>query len=276
MPLKVMMVTGPRRSGKSTLIEAMIEEVCPEEPHYIRLATSDGSKRAPRGPLPPRKKCGVSTATWVDYDPSRIFETLPAALSAVHRRDHRACVIIEADTDPNLRHAYPYDTQVFTMSAPENVHDVFRTPEEAKAALQSVLHDTHAFAGEIYGVFTDDDSVTDGEVATRESRADMSEMQIISLLHSPLGEELASRIQCRPEYHGLIESDFVVVNTGIGGTSAVVDEVVNRLEKLAHRARAAQVHQQTVFCCDLCDRSDPRRKSLFGDLRRVYAESPAT
>jgi len=34
------------------------------------------------------------------------------------------------------------------------------------------------------------------------------------LLNSPLGEELATRIQFKPDYHGLVESDLVLINMG--------------------------------------------------------------
>ena len=111
--MRVFLVIGPRRSGKTLLISSVIEEICTREPHYIRLAPHHGSKRAPRRPCRPNVNCGVATATWVDYDPDRIFETLPETLSAVHVRDQAACVVIEADTEPGLRHAYPYDYRVF-------------------------------------------------------------------------------------------------------------------------------------------------------------------
>ena len=247
----------------------MVDEICSGQPHYLRLATVAGSKKAPKRAHRPNVNCGVATATWVDYDPSRAFETLPEALTAVHRKDPGACVIIEADTDPSLRHAYPYDCHIFAMPAPTSVHEVFRTPQQAELALQAVLHDTASFASEIYGLFAEDDSGADD---VHEQRPDMSDSQIVTLLHAPLGQELASRIQCQPQYHGLLESDVVVVNTGVGGTSADVDEVVRRLEKLVRRTRADGAPRPSIFCCDLRDAEDPRRKKLFEHLRKAYED----
>lgn len=285
MALNVVMVTGPRRSGKSTLISALIDEVCTHQPHYVRLAATDGSKRPPRlaksaEGTPPNgsaQKCGVATATWVSYDPNRVFETLPTALAAVQRRDHRGCVFIEADTDPNLRHAYPYDTQIFTIPSPERVEEVFRSPTEMRMALQSALHDTSAFAGEIFGLCADGDGSSDGlGDSQHDHEPDMSDSQIVDLMHSPLGEALASRMQFHPDYHGVLESDAIVMNTGVGGMSVAVDEVVRRIEQLARQAVRDPERRSIVFCCDLCDREDPRRQKLMAHLARRYASPEQT
>lgn len=286
MPLNVVMVTGPRRSGKSTLITALIHEVCTHQPHYVRLAAVDGSKRPPRPakpalasraePAAPTRDCGVATATWISYDPNRVFETLPSALAAVQRRDRGGCVFIEADTDPNLRHAYPYDTQIFTIPSPAQVEDVFRSPSEMRVALQSALHDTSAFAGEIFGLCSDGDSSGDGQAdEPGRDEPDMSDSQIVDLMHSPLGEALASRMQFHPDYHGVLESDAIVMNTGVGSTSPAVDEVVRRIENLARKAVRDPERRSIVFCCDLCDRDDPRRQKLMAHLGRRYASPQA-
>jgi len=289
MALNVVMVTGPRRSGKSTLISALIDEICTSQPHYIRLAAMDGTKRPPvvaRGAFQDGRvrDCGVATATWISYDPARVFETLPETLAAVQRRDRVGCVLIEADTDPNLRHAYPYDTQIFTIPSPQRVGDVFRSPSEMRIALQTALNDTCVFAGEVFGLNVENDGSVGGDGAIsrdigmddsragiRRERPDMSDTQIANLMHSPLGEALASLIQFHPDYHGAIESDAVVINTGVGGMTEAVDEVVRRIEDLARRASRNVEERSIVFCCDLCDKEDPRRQKLMGHLARRYA-----
>jgi energy-coupling factor transporter ATP-binding protein EcfA2 len=154
MALNVVMVTGPRRSGKSTLITGLINEVCSHQPHYIRLTEKSGTKHPPRQ-APACVDCGVATATWVTYERDRVFETLPETLAAVQKHDELGCVLIEADTDPNLRHAYPYDTQLFTVPAPARVEDIFRTPQQTRQALQAMMNDSVAFAGEIFGLTPD-------------------------------------------------------------------------------------------------------------------------
>ncbi len=266
MAFKVTIVTGPRRSGKTEIIRTIIDEVCKHEPHYIRLAALDGTKRPPKEPPRKAQDCHVATATWINYDPNRVFEAVPRVLTAVHRKDADACVIMEGDTDPSLRSAYPYDYKLFVMPAPWDVHDVFRTDAEAEDALQSVLNDTVMFTKEIYGISADDDSISEGH----ERRKDMSDSQIGVLMRSPLGQELAARIRCQPEYHGVAESDIVVVNTGVGGTTAVVDEVVQRLEKLVRGSHTGEQAHPQIFCCDICDADDPRRQRLIERLHAVY------
>jgi hypothetical protein len=85
-----------------------------------------------------------------------------------------------------------------------------------------------------------------------------------------LGDALASRIQFHPDYHGAIESDAVVVNTGVGGATEAVDEAVRRIEDLARRAVRDVERRSIVFCCDLCDREDPRRQKLMAHFMRRY------
>jgi hypothetical protein len=270
MGLQVIMVTGPRRAGKSTLISCLIKETCKREPHYIRLAAAGGPKRAPRAVPDPPHDCGVVTATWLTYDPRRVFETLPEALAAIHKKDRKARVIIEADGDPNLRHAYPYDCSIFAMPCPADVHEVFRTPQEAEAALHSALHDTMAFAGEVYGLEGGDEA---GPDEGHEKRPDMSDSQIVRLLGSPLGADLAARIQCQPPYHGLVDSDLIVVNTGVGGSNGAVDETVRRLEAMLAKARRKQDNCPAIYCCDVCDKEDPRRAKLFEYFCKRYGSS---
>lgn len=267
MRFRVVMVSGPRRAGKSAVISALLDEVCTAAPHYLRLVAKSGTKQAPRGIARSAEECGVRTARWVDYDLSCVFEVLPEALAAIHRRDRHGCVLIEADVDPNLRHAYPYDFRVFVMPAPEDVHDVFRTPRQARAALQAVLHDTMAFAGEIYGMA---ESAEGGDAERHERRSPMSDTQITRLLHSPLGRDLACRTQCRPEYHDFLDCDVVVMNTGRGGTSSAVDESALRLEKLLRQADPEGTLKTEVFCCDIADHEDPRRQKLIAYFRDLY------
>jgi hypothetical protein len=271
MGLKVILVTGPRRGGKSALISALVKESCTRDPHYIRLAASDGPKRPSRRAAAaangPSNDCGVITATWLAYEPRRIFEMLPESLDAIYRKHRNACVLVESDTDPNICHAYPFDCCIFAMPGPADVHEVFRTPQEAQVALQSALHDTTAFAGEVYGLSDGDE---DGKEDSHESRQDMSDSQIFRLLQSPLGLDLAARIQCQPAYHAIVSSDVVVVNTGVGSSTSAVDETVRRMETLVARSRRKRDDGPVIFCCDVCDDEDPRRTRLLEHLRGRY------
>ena len=235
MGLGVTFVSGPRCSGKSTLIRRMIDRLYSDQPHYLRLVAAGSDKRPPKPTGKPIAECGVASARWVDYDAEHVFEVLPDALTAIHRRDRFGSVIIEADADPNLRHAYPYDYRVFIMPTPGAVTEVFRDPARAAEELKRVLDDTAAFASEIYGLFS-----TNGhdEVDPSEERADLTDSQMRGFLYSPMGDELATRIQLRQPYHGLVESDVIVVNPGVGASGPETADCVRRIEKLLKRIRA--------------------------------------
>ncbi len=264
MALTVLFVSGPRRSGKS----AVIQQFCgaagaPSAPHYIRITNVKGDKRQPLDARAPAKDCGVATAQWVNYDEDHVFEFLPVALRRIYHQDRHAVVIIEADADPLLRHAYPYDCRVFVMPAPHRPSEIFRTSFQAATAFKAVLDDTAAFAGEIYGLVEDDDKF---DVGGTEQRSTITANELRGLINSPLGDELATRILLQPCYHGLIESDIVVVNKAIGGTSHVVDDCVRRLEKVLTHVRGQDETRRTLFCCDPQDPRDPLRDKL---IRRV-------
>ncbi|GJM26297.1 MAG: hypothetical protein DHS20C16_27120 [Phycisphaerae bacterium] len=265
MGLTVSLVIGPRHAGKSLLVQIIKDEVCKSQPHLLRLIPSDRETHSSDAPAP----CQIAndgSCKQVIYDPERVFETLPEILTRIHAQDRYGCVIIEGDADPNLLQAYPYDFEIFIMPAPECETDIFRSKDQVKKAFEAAMNDTAAFTSEIFGVEGVDDSWS-GE--RKASRPDMSETQMIRLLDSPLGQELASRIQCRPDYHGLIDSNAIVVNTGIGATSGAADAVVARLEKLINENSPSK-NNRSIYCCDVLDPHDPRRKKLLAHLEQGY------
>jgi hypothetical protein len=266
MALNVTFVSGPRRSGKSTIIQMMLDELYKKPPHYLRLAAIDGDKRQPPPEAKPAQDCRVHSAHWLNYDEDGIFEVLPEALTRIHKADRYGSVLIEADADPYLRNVYPYDRRVFVMRAPESLTEVFRSVKEAAEALRGVLDDTTAFAREIYGMLEGWPGDTDGG---HEDRPEFTLAQMRGFLNSPLGEELATRIQFQPAFHGLVESDTVVINAGLGGTSAVVDGCVERLEKLLARLRGPSARKGVIYCCDPLDPKDPLRKKVLKRLKEL-------
>ena len=267
MGLTVTFVSGPRRSGKSTIIQMMLDELYRKPPHYLRLAEIDGDKRQPPPSVKPVANCGVHSARWLNYDQDRVFEVLPEALTRIHQQDRYGSVLIEADADPHLRNVYPYDHRVFVMRAPVALNEVFRSVRQAAEALEGVLDDTAAFAREIYGML--DDGPFDETDSEHEVRPEFTLRQMRGFLNSPLGEELATRIQFQPAYHGLVESDAVVINTGVGGTSEVVDECVHRLERLLARLRGSSARRNVIFCCDPLDSRDPLRAKVLKRLTEL-------
>ncbi len=271
MGLTVSLVTGPRHAGKSSLVQIIKNDICKSVPHLLRLVPVD---RVNQEPSHSSRNSTPKVARFDDdahsenivYEPDRVFETLPEILTRIHAEDRYGCVIIEGDSDPNLLQAYPYDFEIFIMPAPECEDDIFRSKAQVKKAFEAAMNDTAAFTSEIFGVAGAEDSWT-GE--TKVPKPDMSDTQMLRALGSPLGQELASRIQCRPDFHGLIDSNAIVVNTGIGGTSGAADAVVARLEKLISEHNPSN-GSQSVYCCDVLDPQDPRRKKLLTHLAQRY------
>ncbi len=254
MGLTVTFVSGPRCSGKSTLVRRMIDRLWKTEPHYIRLARSGSGERPQSAPAEALSECGVASAGRLEYDAEHIFEILPDALTAIHRRDRYGSVIIEADADPTLRHAYPYDHRIFMMPMPPAIEEVFREPAQAAEELQRVLDDTVAFASEIFGLFSQQEQ---DEVEPAEDRPSLTSTQARGFLYSPLGDELATRIQLQQTYHGLVESDIVVVNPGFGAKGPETAACLGRIERLLGRIRGIHKRGGELF---LCDPSDPNGK----------------
>ncbi|MCO6437184.1 MAG: hypothetical protein J5J06_08870 [Phycisphaerae bacterium] len=264
MGLCVTFVSGLRRCGKSTLIRAMIDQLWKRPPHYIRLVKSGGDKTRPPPSAKPNGDCGVATARWLEYDDERIFELLGETLTALHKQDRYGSVVVEADAEPILRWAYPYDHRVFVMPVPESLGDIFRDPQRAAVELQRVLDDTQAFASEIFGLFSDE-LMDDGD--THEERSALSKTQLRGFLHSPLGDELATRIQLSPPYHGLVESDLIIINDKVGAPTQDTPTCIRRIERLLDRIRLASGRANQLFHCDPLDFSSSTGKRLLKALK---------
>jgi hypothetical protein len=278
MSVRSVLISGPGRSGKSTLAGLLADLVLDRPPHYLRLQPApdtytnavltyeDGDESV-------TGSCWAS-AYRVCYTLDRLFETVPEGLRAIRRLDRDGFAVVEADADPALRHAYPYDYRVFIMTAPPDVYTVFRTPDAAAAALQQVLQDTAAFASEIFGLFEedpfDDDMgvehyrpVTEEYVGgARVERLNIAEAQIRHFLNSPLGAEIASRIQLQPDYHALVEADVGVVNATRGNREhrEELEECVSRLQKLLSRIRQDARRQSVLYWGDIRTNDAARRK----------------
>ena len=263
MGLSVVFVSGLRCSGKSAIIRAMIDRLWKKPPHYIRMVKSGSGKLPPKTSCKRVPECGVASARWLEYEEDHVFEVVPEALTAIHRRDRYGSVVIEADADPALRHAYPYDHRIFVMPMPQARHDVFREPGQAAEELQRVLDDTASFASEIFGLFGEDQQ---DEVDPPEQRPDLTATQMRGFLHSPLGDELATRIQLQQPYHGMVESDVVVVNAGTGAINPETEECLRRIERLLDRIRGASGRRGELFLCDPRDLNGKVCKKLLKAL----------
>jgi hypothetical protein len=280
MPVQSLLISGPRHSGKSTLARFIAEQVLDERAHYLRLqpAADLYTNAVLDCELDPTATTGTgwASAHVVRYTLDRLFETIPEGLRTVRRLDRTALAVIEADADPSLRHAYPYDFRIFVMKAPPDVHTVFRTPDAAASALHQVLQDTAAFASEIFGLF-DEDPFEDGigvehcraghgdyAGGPKVERLEIAEAQIRQFLNSPLGAEIASRIQLQPDYHALVEADVVVVNARRMHRERrdVLEDCVGRLQKLLSRVRQDARRQSVLYWGDIREDDSARRKLL--------------
>lgn len=286
MPVETLLISGPSGGGKSALARLIATEVLDRRAHFIRMkAACDGHTNAvvpweaAADGAPPG---GWESAFAVSYTPERVFETLPDALREVRKIDRYGFAIIEADADPALRHAYPYDYRIFVMPPPSDVHSVFRNTQEATRALQQVMQDTASFASEIFGLFNaacfDDavgvshhEAVAVNPAQPAVERLDIAEAQVRGFLSSPLGVEIASRIQLQPEYHAVVESDVVVVNTGLGRGGEVMKECVRRVEKLLARVRHDARRSSILYWGNFLNGKDPTQKKLLKRLRCLLA-----
>jgi len=262
--LCVTLVSGPRRSGKSAVVRTMIDRLWARDPHYIRLVRKGGNKSRPQNKTNGQAKCPIASARWIEYDPALVFEVLPEALAKIHKKDRFGSVVIEADTDASLRHAYPYDHHVFVMSNPERIDDIFRNPHRAALEFHRALDDTQAFANEMFGLGADPST---DHAEPQEERSRLTESQIRSFLGSALGDELATRIQLRTAYHGLVESDVVVVNTKIGRATNETDECIWRVESLLERLNGHSHRPCAMFVCDPCDTDAKFSRELLDALK---------
>lgn len=261
MGLRVTFLSGPRRSGKSRVIHTMLERLWKVKPHYLRLTTSPLEKRHPKPTISEEMEGGVASAQWLACSPDRIFEFLPEHLNKIHKADRYGSVVIEADADPDLRYAYPYDHRVFVMPLPGAVREVFREPARAAEELRRVLDDTASFASEIFGIFGERDD------EPSEQRQELSATQVRGFLNSPLGDELATRIQLQQPFHGLVESEVIVVNTQTGIRTDETDECLRRVGQLLDRLRNGTPRQSELFVCDPGNPKDSLTRSMLQSLK---------
>jgi len=269
MGLSVTFVSGLRRSGKSAVIQGMVDRLYKRPPHYLRLVqTGSGKSPAKPAPAPPEKKkeCRVASARWLEVHEDRVFEILPEALTAIHKEDRYGAVVIEADADPMMRCAYPYDHRVFVMPQPAAILEVFRDPKEAAKELRKALDDTSAFASEIFGLLAQPQM---DQPDPPEDRPELSGTHMRGFLYSPLGDELATRIQLQQPYHGLVESDVIVVNTAIGEVTPATGDCLRRIDGLLSRLSGLTDKRGEMFACDPWKQEGKDCKRLAEALKRL-------
>ena len=288
MSLKTLLINGPVPCDKRAIARLVAEHGVGRPVHLLRL---DGARDGHTNAVQPLEVGQTSSAgAWasahcVSYTCDRVFETIPDALRAVHALERNAFVILEADQDPSIRHAWPYDYRIFAMPAPASVFDVFREPHAAADALRQVMEDTAAFATEIFGLFDangldDSKGVHHGRSEVVDAAGQPHQFEHLHVgtshmrhfLRSPIGAEIASRIQLQPDYHALVEADVVVISATRRGCSRPVRACVDRIEKLLSRIRHDARRRSLLYWGDLNDELDPVRRKLVRRLKVLLGE----
>ena len=271
MPVETLYLSGPSGCGKTTLA-LLIAKALQHPAHLVRMcpaADQHTNTIVAENASPP-----WASAYKVSYTPDRVFETLPEALRPIRQREHRPFVLIVADADPALRHAYPYDYRTFIMRPPADLHEVFRDESEAAAALREVMQDTASFASEIFGVMDSaglEDTLDASAPESPGPRVEESESsEIAQFLDSPLGAEIAARIQLQPPFYALVESDVSVINVGRSGRHHNVDECVRRLNTLLDHVRHETRRHSILYAGDLSNPSDPVHTQLAQRFARLF------
>ncbi|MHC4441525.1 MAG: hypothetical protein ACYTF1_26120 [Planctomycetota bacterium] len=287
MPVETLFISGPSGGGKSTVARLISTQVLEQPGHYLRMRPAKDGHTNAIVAVDPCSEDAIgkywSSRHEVIYTADRVFEILPDGLRAVRALDKYGFAVIEADGDPALRHAYPYHYRVFVMPAPVEVHDVFRTPDDAASALQQVMQDTASFASEIFGLF-DAGALDDGAGVSHQKTRQftpagqmveeltISETQMRQFADSPIGAEIASRIQLQPDYHALVESDIVVINIGREGKTNALRICIGRLRKLLAQVQHQARRRSVFYWGDVTDDHDPAQAKLIRRFRRLFSK----
>ena len=275
MALTVILVCGPSKAGKSLLVRMLARRTGRGQCWHLRVLPH-GAQRDPR--FDEEAPGLFAGAHCVRYRPDQVFEMLPEVVRKISRQQADVTVLIEADADPALRYAFPYDYRLFVLAAPRNYHEVFRTTAQAAAAMKQMMEDTASFAAEMFGLF--DHQAISGDPQITELRCpawypqavvEIAPQQLQDFLSSPLGAEIASQVQLQPAYHGLMDSDVVVVNLAARPAADTTQECCTRIEGLLARLHARQDRPQ-LYCCDPTDSQDPCSAELVSHLTRLTRE----
>lgn len=275
MALTVILVCGPGQAGKSLLVRMLARRTGRGQCWHLRLLPHEA---APDVGFDHAATGLFAGAHCVRYSADGVFEMLPEVVRNISRQQADATVLIEADANPALRYAFPYDYRLFVLAAPRNHHEVFRTPAQAAAAMKQMMEDTASFAAEMFGLFDHQAMAGDPQITELRCPAwhpqavvEIDPQQLQDFLSSPLGAEIASQVQLQPAYHGLMDSDVVVVNLGARPPADATQECCTRIEELLARLHAHENRPQ-LYCCDPTDSQDPCSAELVRHLTRLTRE----
>lgn len=266
--MKVSLINGPAGGGKSTVLCTLLENMTKIEPHYLRVTRAGSRNRPPLRLISANGGTGLSSARWLNYTNERIFELLPETIGKTD--DDDAHLFIEADSDPLLRAAYPYDHRIFIMPPPTSQHQIMRSQAQVALAIREMLDDSAVFTSEMFGV---SEAEMEPKDESHDQREDLSESGVRTFLTTPLGHEVMARVSFQQDYQWILESHAVLVNTGISQLTGVAEAVLHRMMQVINHLPGDSTEKPKVFCCDPCEMGDPATQSFFKFIQDLCASS---
>lgn len=260
MPIKVVHIAGPPGSGKTTLARRLAARRTQGASHHLRL--TGGKKAGTTGSAPALRLAipddDMDSSTTAAIDPDLVFERLPAEIQRLHRPRSSTLVFVETDAEPHFRHAYSYDVRVFIMPCPNALADVFRSRQQAEAAVRRAMHDTVDFAEEVFGLTRDARLDTPRDSIKRFDPPPVNERDrdVLAFIDGALGSRLAVQFMLQPCYHVLTDSDVVLLNLGVGPDSDAAELCAHRLQALLDRLKREGTRPAWFAACEPADPED--------------------
>ncbi len=269
MHTSVVHVCGPRAAGKTLFCRRIAGLVGVSHVQHLRLELHAKSPSPRISVLGDALGGGLFSRNCRVNGPT-IFEDV-ADLIQLAGREWRGAVIMETDTTPCYRHAFPYDVRVFVLRPPPRPEAIFRSPEEAERAMELAMHDTGVFAAEIFGLGPGPHDSSENK-APRSAEANTAELPRPECDEMPwrpdVAADLALRFQLRPEYHSLMDSDLVLLNAAPPIDRKSAAACVERITALLETLRLRLNRLAWFAACDMGDDDDPR---LLEGLERLSA-----
>jgi hypothetical protein len=257
---RTLLVLGPARAGKSTLIQALAAEHTNHHWHFVRLEPSRQGSSAERMD----SQAHESGSRWrIQYGRRDVLAALPGLIQQIQAglAAPASVIAFEAAPDPLLRHAYPYDLRAFVLSPMQDETILFRRPDEARTALRQILQDSSAFASQTRELGPTDASEAPAPFEwpppAGGGEIEVNQSQVAAFLAEPLGAELAVQVHLQPPFGAIADADIVILNTTAGSPCCQGDPCWRRLLGLLERLRKAGGRAPLACTCDLADPADP-------------------